>query len=254
MSDEGLREIHLDGKQLVFLFMTATVVAVVIFLCGVLVGQGVRAEQTRLASATTDVAADPTEAGGPEVPIVPAPAEGTRSPSETFTYPGLLNEQDVPLERLSAPAVPPAAAPPAAASAPAASTARTEAREPTTPAAPPQARTATRNGSASSRPAATRTPAVRATAARAATPAAVQPEPVGSGYVVQVAAVRERSEADAMARRLTAKGYPAFVTSPSTGPARVFRVRVGKYNDRREAESVASRLEKEEQFKPWITR
>jgi cell division septation protein DedD len=72
--------------------------------------------------------------------------------------------------------------------------------------------------------------------------------------VVQVAAVRERGEADAMARRLTAKGYPAFVTSPSTGPARVFRVRVGKYNDRSEAESVASRLEKEEQFKPWITR
>ena len=29
---------------------------------------------------------------------------------------------------------------------------------------------------------------------------------------------------------------------------------VGKYQDRREAESVAARLQKEEQFKPWITR
>jgi hypothetical protein len=40
------------------------------------------------------------------------------------------------------------------------------------------------------------------------------------------------------------------------GPAakRVFRVRVGKYQDRREAQSVATRLEREEQFKPWITR
>jgi cell division protein FtsN len=34
----------------------------------------------------------------------------------------------------------------------------------------------------------------------------------------------------------------------------VFRVRVGKFNTRREAESVAARLQKEEQFKPWVTR
>ena len=40
--DEGFREIQLNGKQLVFLFMAATVVSVVIFLCGVLVGRGVR--------------------------------------------------------------------------------------------------------------------------------------------------------------------------------------------------------------------
>jgi hypothetical protein len=53
-----------------------------------------------------------------------------------------------------------------------------------------------------------------------------------------------------MARRLTAKGYPAFVTTAGAN----FRVRVGKYDDRRQAESIASRLEREEQFKPWITR
>ena len=39
-TDEGFREIQLNGKQLVFLFMAATVVSVVIFLCGVLVGRG----------------------------------------------------------------------------------------------------------------------------------------------------------------------------------------------------------------------
>jgi len=41
MQDEGFHEIQLNGKQLVFLFMAATVVAVVIFLCGVMVGRGV---------------------------------------------------------------------------------------------------------------------------------------------------------------------------------------------------------------------
>jgi cell division protein FtsN len=34
----------------------------------------------------------------------------------------------------------------------------------------------------------------------------------------------------------------------------VYRVRVGKYGTRREAESIAERLQKEEQFKPWVTR
>jgi hypothetical protein len=43
MSDDGFHEIQLNGKQLVFLFMAATVVAVVIFLCGVMVGRGVLA-------------------------------------------------------------------------------------------------------------------------------------------------------------------------------------------------------------------
>jgi cell division protein FtsN len=33
-----------------------------------------------------------------------------------------------------------------------------------------------------------------------------------------------------------------------------YRVRVGKFKTKREAEAVAARLQKEEQFKPWITR
>jgi cell division septation protein DedD len=79
-------------------------------------------------------------------------------------------------------------------------------------------------------------------------------EPKGTGFVVQVASLRSRGEADAIARRLSAKGFPSFVSTPGSSGPRVFRVRVGKYTDRREAETVARRLEKEEQFKPWITR
>ena len=63
-----------------------------------------------------------------------------------------------------------------------------------------------------------------------------------------------RSEADAIARRLSSKGYAAYVLTPATGTPSVFRVRVGKFTTRREAESVAARLQKEEQFKPWVTR
>jgi len=105
-------------------------------------------------------------------------------------------------------------------------------------------------------PAANR-PLNAATAVAAVKPAAAASssvkELVSNGFVVQVAAVRERAEADTIAKRLMGKGYPAFVTTPA-GAANVFRVRVGTYSDRREADSVAGRLEKEEQFKPWITR
>jgi cell division septation protein DedD len=71
---------------------------------------------------------------------------------------------------------------------------------------------------------------------------------------VQLAALNSRGEADAMARRLTSKGYAAYVVAPPGGTPAVFRVRVGTFDTRREAETVAARLQREEQFKPWITR
>lgn len=73
--------------------------------------------------------------------------------------------------------------------------------------------------------------------------------------MVQVASLRDRAEADAMVKRLSRKGYPAFMLEPAAGaPATVFRVRIGGYPTRREAEDIKKKLEKEEQFSPWITR
>jgi cell division septation protein DedD len=79
-------------------------------------------------------------------------------------------------------------------------------------------------------------------------------EPAGAGFAIQVAALRERAEAEIIVKRLATKGYPAYVLAPATGTPEVFRVRVGKYKDRREADTVAARLQKEEQFKPWVVR
>ena len=63
-----------------------------------------------------------------------------------------------------------------------------------------------------------------------------------------------RGEAEAIAKRLTSKGYAAYVLVPSDGTPSVYRVRIGKFPTRREAETVAAKLKKEEQFKPWVTR
>ena len=208
MSDEGFHEIQLNGKQLVFLFMAATVVSVVIFLCGVMVGRGVvRAQQTNQPTTVAeDVETDPTLAGRTPPSVPAGSSEAPLSTQETLTYPERLEEPEPPAETLRELPSP--------------------APQPTARIVPPPARIA-----------ATTMPS----------------EPAGSGFVVQVAAVRQRDEADTIARRLATKGYPAFVTSPPGAP-HLFRVRVGKYQDRSEAESIAGRLEREEQFKPWITR
>ena len=55
-------------------------------------------------------------------------------------------------------------------------------------------------------------------------------------------------------KRLAVKGYPAYVLAPAKGAPAVYRVRVGNYKERREADTMAARLQKEEQFKPWVVR
>ncbi len=223
--DDGFHEIQLNGKQLVFLFMAATVVSVVIFLCGVLVGRGVRAERGTIADATpavSSVETTPPPASAPPPAPPPAGSDPTKAaappPAEDLSYFNRLEKPASPPEHLKAAAEKPAV--PAA-----------------KPAPPPQ-----------------RTPASAPAAAETRADAAAVAEPAGAGFAVQIAALNVRSEAEAIAKRLNSKGYAAYVLSPASGTPTVYRVRVGKFPTRREAETVASKLQKEEQFKPWVTR
>jgi len=95
-------------------------------------------------------------------------------------------------------------------------------------------------------------PASAPAESRAAAPEVA--EPAGAGFAVQIAALNVRGDAEAIAKRLSSKGYAAYVMSPPAGAPTVFRVRIGKFPTRREAENMASKLQKEEQFKPWVTR
>jgi cell division septation protein DedD len=226
-ADDGFREIQLNGKQLVFLFMAATVVSVVIFLCGVLVGRGVRpiGPESTTAAASDRVTAEPAvpeESSLRAFPSQPASTEPPPTPDE-LSYYERLEREGTAAETLKGP-VEVATVSPAQISTPPAAVA-----------------------------AATRQPAAKgAAAAPVADPST---KPAGVGYAVQVAALRAHGDADTIAKRLADKGYPAYVVTPLSGaPVSVYRVRVGKFKTRREAEQVAARLEKEEQFKPWVLR
>ena len=229
--EDSFREIQLSGKALVFLFMAVTVIAVGIFLMGLLVGRGVLA--TKGAPGVNTAATNEAE---PPLPPAAATSASSTSPStagEKLSYAERLGSAEPAKEQLKANTAP------------------------TPPAAPP-----TPKGESVAPSSSTPPPAATKTAAKAAAPppapAAAAPaassEPAGGGFAIQVAALREREEADVIVKRLAGKGYPAYVVAPAKGAPQVFRVRVGKYKERNEADTVAARLLKEELFKPWIVR
>ena len=235
--DDGFHEIQLNGKQLVFLFMAATVVSVVIFLCGVLVGRGVRTERAAVSDSSQSAAnADPAPVVSQATPAQPpAGSDPTTAPppaSEELSYFSRLEKATTPQEQLK-PAAPEHKAPPPA---PAPTAGKTS---------PAPAHAA---------PAAEKPAAAPKEPPRAAPVNTASAPPPGDGFAVQIAALNVRSEADAIAKRLSSKGYAAYVLSPASGTPAVYRVRVGKFPTRREAESIAAKLQKEEQFKPWVTR
>jgi hypothetical protein len=279
--DDGFHEIQLNGKQLVFLFMAATVVSVVFFLCGVWVGRGVRAERG-IASDSLPLSAAVEPTPQPAPPATPPPAGSdprVAAPpppaAEELSYYNRLEKSKPSSENLKAAADKPAPVPDKSVAIPnkPAVVAGKTAAVPNKPAAPEKPVVVAVTPAAAPEKAAPtpdKNAAPLAAAVAPKTAAAVPPPPAptapdpapsaefaapsGSGYAVQIAALNVRTEADAIAKRLTSKGYSAYVLAPSAGTPKVFRVRVGKFPTRKEAEGVATRLQKEEQFKPWITR
>lgn len=209
-ADDGFHEIQLSGKQLVFLFMATTVVSVVIFLCGVMVGRGVRAERGE-EPIDSPVAATATPSAGEEAVAPPATEPPAPPAEDELSYHRRLQGSAAQEELKTKPAEEPAPAPPQAA-------------------------------------AATAKPA----------PAASGPDVPTSGragaWVVQVHALKDRGVAAALVQRLIDRGYPAFLQTPAAGAPAIYRVRIGRFGDRGEAEQTARRLQKEEQLTPVVTR
>jgi DedD protein len=253
--DDGFHEIQLNGKQLVFLFMAATVVSVVIFLTGVLYGRGVRTELGRVADVAAPSVAEVTPQPAPQTPAPPpAGADPTKAapppPVDDLSYFNRLEKSNPPDEPLKPqakrdvePRTKERPVAPAKEQPPKESPARAAAKEPPAPPPPPPVKEQPAREAAVKEP-----PPAPANASGSA-----HAEPSGQGFALQVAALRERREAESIADRLSSKGYGAYVMAPANGTPAVFRVRIGKFKTRREAEVVASKLQKEEQVNPWIT-
>lgn len=245
MADEGFHEIPLGGKQVVALFMAAIVVAVVIFLCGVMVGRGVRAEKTVVAS--TDPAGVVQPAAAEPAPASSAPGKGQPAAEDDANYYNRLNKETVPPDTLK----PPPDAPPSGDAAPAAK--GEPARQTSKDQAAARAGAASKNKTEAERKTTTGETSPAAPGKEAAATVTASREPAAGEYYLQVFATKDAVKADAIVERLKSKGYPAYLVAPSPGSG-ISRVRVGKYRTQREADEVCRRLGKEEPYKPYVTR
>jgi cell division septation protein DedD len=217
--DDGFHEIHLSGKQLFALFMATVVVSVVIFLIGVFVGRNVRSQQAAAAERLNDSAA-----------LTPAPVRQAAPAQVADSAPEAAEPPTPPAETDELSYKRRLEGPPAAESL----------KSPAPAAAPPAARPASPQPKA-------------AAPAPAPQAAGIIGTPLPGTWVIQIHVLRDRTAANGIVRRLVGKGYPAFLVAagPPTGS---YKIQVGRYKDRNEAQKVIERLKKEEQFNPWITR
>ncbi|MFQ5791438.1 MAG: SPOR domain-containing protein [Acidobacteriota bacterium] len=214
--EAGYYEIQLNNKQLVFFFMAAVAIAVVVFLCGVMVGRGVR--DATIAAASADVLAEsqPSRAGGTGV------ASSTEGQMRSeLDYQKRLESPRVD-ERLEGLSTSPEKMVEAAVSSGRASRAKASSAGKS---AAPSKRTATKGS--------------RLVGSEEGT------------FTIQVVALKTQEAAQSLVKRLQEGGYRAYLAGG--GSAGLHRVRVGWFASRAEAERVASQLRDVEKFKPYIT-
>ncbi len=213
--DGAYYEVQLNNKQLVFFFMAALAIAVVVFLCGVMVGRGVR--DATLAAAQTDIAPSTT----PRTASTPRATTAAARPDLDYT--SRLESEEVPkrLETMQSTSPENAAAPPPRASSPPTETAAPKPTPPQPTPASPAPRRASTLGTDS------------------------------GAFTIQVVALKTEDAAQSLLSRLKGKNYRAYLEAGTD--AGLHRVRVGRFATRAEAETVATKLRDEEKFRPYIT-
>lgn len=187
MSESNFREIQLNTKQVVFLFMACVVALLGVFLLGVQVGHGVSNDGTTAAAGAGESANDP-----PAPTVLPPPT--TPKPTDFDAYGGLAGKADA----KTTPATPPN---PAA-----------DVPPETTPVAKPAETPAPK------------TAPVAAAPAKAA--GAEKPVSVTAIWYVQIDSFSSKENAEKQLNLLKSKGQEAFVFTAPGGGAR-YKTRIG---------------------------
>ena len=238
--DSDHYDVQFTTRQLVLLFGLLIVIVVGVFVGGIVIGRGMvpgAAEAMTARRASPAPVPPPSEAAAvPEAPkedalrlpirSEPAPASPavSRTASRTAS-PAPAPERSAPVRPDPSPA----------------------------PAARPATRPAARTASTSPEQLANRSlAAARPRAANNPAPAGAsdRPKPAATGkFTIQVAAFRERAAAERMLQQLAARGIEGYLEGT---PAGIFRVRVGRFESREAARTLAARLESE-QFATLVT-
>ena len=249
-------EFRFGGRELAILGAVLCLITSLVFAAGVVVGRDMaRAKGARAEAAREHRLPDVEGLRGAEVPVKTA---ATRAEEKVTFYRTLTAPtQDLPQvgkptieERLVPKEEPPAASPSAAAASeaprvapepPRAMPERRTPKAPETAAGPRPARPARTPAAAPVRPGPAQLTAANATA---------EPE----AWTVQVSAFRSRALAEELRARLAARGFDAYVFPSITEDGRPrYRVRIGTYPARSDAERVAAELRSERGLNPLVT-
>jgi DedD protein len=210
----------LAARHLVLVFLAGVAVCAVFFSLGFFVGYHER----------TTEAATPTErvSAPPAIPPTVNPPIETVQPEPKTRAP------------ITAPTVPPSEVQPGS-------------QAPPTPSSmPPGANQAT---APEASPGPTNSAAEAEEVASATLPPAAHPKvgEVGGGFTVQVVAARAKRDAEKLVSVLKAHGYPVFLVAPGRAGSKdsLFRVQVGPFSSRQDAERVRAKLH-QEGFRPFI--
>ncbi|HEV8579219.1 MAG TPA: SPOR domain-containing protein [Thermoanaerobaculia bacterium] len=87
-------------------------------------------------------------------------------------------------------------------------------------------------------------------AAPAATPEPAIPK---GSVVIQVFSSADRSQADRIRERLVGGGYQAYLSPVEVGGHTMFRVRIGPFGSRKDADQVAEKVRKGYKLDTWVT-
>lgn len=237
-------EVSLDGRQIFFLFFGGAVVACLVFVLGVMVGKRLEGREQLARRAGTSAAIDPLAALDE--------LSADEAAKDDLAFPAALAGDEKTRKR----ALDAADLAPARALTPdgtgailqtmrgAAAKLAEAAPAPTPPPAPVPA--------AQPKPEAAPAPAPVAAAAPKPDP---KVEPDEKKFTLQISSFQERSEADALAAKLSKDGYKPFIVMSDVPEKGIFfRVRVGEYAARGDAMGAKADFEKKQGIIAYVTK
>ncbi len=263
-----VRELQFSSTQLIVLFLAILVLGIFIFLLGVSVGK----KQTRLTQEANLVRNPAGQSVRRNIPVAPKEEPGPTAidkeiashaqqstASKTGAQPqgtGSLSpsaKTATPSLPLSKPTVTDAKTAPSKTGA----TPQTQPQTKSQSAVPAKAKTGTIAAPSSKAPA-VKTRTATSTTAQPKTAPAKTTQIVKGYYYIQLAAFDERAAAVTFSTQIRAAGYPTIVMDPTARDKKPwYRVRVGGYATKEEAETTVQRLRAVvtgRKFEYWITR